>query len=139
MSPRKKSVEREKNLTILIVEDDESIANLLEINLDLAGFKSIIARDGEEAVSLFDPSKIALVLLDLMLPAKDGWEVLEHIQKESEGKVPIIITSAKTQKGDLKKGFEMGIVDYVTKPFDPLVLAEKIKFILNPLNPQGNS
>lgn len=117
---------------VLIVEDDESIAKLLQINLDLVGLPSIIARDGEEAIELFDPSSIVLVLLDLMLPGKDGWEVLEHIKKESEGKTPIIITSAKTEKADLSKGFQMGIVDYITKPFDPFTLAEKIKFVLRP-------
>lgn len=116
--------------TVLVVEDDESIANLIQINLDLVGLNSVVAHDGDEAVDLFDPESVALVLLDLMLPGKDGWGVLEHIQRESGGKVPIIIASAKTQRADVAKGFGMGVVDYITKPFDPLNLAEKVKLLL---------
>lgn len=126
--------EERKPSIVLIVEDDESIANLLQINLDLIGLDSLIARDGDEAIQLFDSSSILLVLLDLMLPGKDGWAVLDHIKTAGQGKVPVIITSAKTQKADMAKGFQMGVVDYITKPFDPVNLTEKVKLILDPKN-----
>lgn len=125
---------KEEHPAILVVEDDESIANLLRINLNLAGFQPILARDGEEAIRKFDQDNVRLVLLDLMIPGKDGWEVLAYIQEKRRGEVPVIITSAKTQRADLEKGFSMGIVDYVTKPFDPLDLAEKIRHILSRIN-----
>lgn len=120
----------EKRAVILVVEDDESISNLLQINLSLAGFEPIMARDGEKAIEIFRDTPVELVLLDLMLPGKDGWEVLAYIQEKSHGQTPVIITSAKTQKADIEKGFQMGVIDYVTKPFDPLDLAEKIKRVL---------
>jgi DNA-binding response OmpR family regulator len=116
---------------ILVIEDDESIANLIKINLDLTGFKTILAGDGDIAVQLFDANPVSLVLLDLMLPGKDGWEVLEHIKSKGNGKIPVIVTSAKTQRSDFEKGADMGVVDYVTKPFDPYDLIQRIKGILS--------
>jgi DNA-binding response OmpR family regulator len=115
---------------ILVIEDDESIANLIKINLDLTGFKAVLAHDGEAAIQMFDCNPVSLVLLDLMLPGKDGWEVLEHINAKGLGKIPVIVTSAKTQRSDFAKGAEMGVVDYVTKPFDPYDLVQRIKEIL---------
>jgi len=115
---------------VLIVEDDQSIANLLRINLDLAGFKTILAMDGNQAVELFNKNRVDLVLLDLMLPGKDGWEILAYINEKSNGLIPVVITSAKTQRADLTKGFEMGIAYYITKPFDPEELVDRIKTIL---------
>src|SRR5579872_3636742 len=116
---------------ILVVEDDESIANLMRINLQLVGFSTLMAKDGEEAIELFSKNEVQMVLLDLMLPGKDGWEVLAYINEKSSKKIPVIVTSAKTQRTDIAKGFEMGIIDYVTKPFDPVELAEKIKRLLS--------
>ncbi|MCL5055236.1 MAG: response regulator transcription factor [Firmicutes bacterium] len=116
---------------ILVIEDDESIANLIKINLDLTGFKTILAGDGDIAVQLFDTNSVSLVLLDLMLPGKDGWEVLEHIKAKGNGKIPVIVTSAKTQRSDDALPICMGIVDYVTKPFDPYDLIQRIKGILS--------
>lgn len=115
--------------TVLVVEDDPSISNLLKINLTLAGYTPAIAEEGEAAVRIFSERPADLVLLDLMLPGKDGWQVLEEIRKKKR-KVPVIVVSAKTQKSDLTKGLEMGVTDYVTKPFDPIGLMEKIKKLI---------
>jgi len=115
--------------TVLVVEDDPSISNLLKINLSLAGYTPMTADEGEKGIQLFSDHPADLVLLDLMLPGKDGWEVLEAIRKMKR-KVPVIILSARTQKTDLAKGAEMGATEYVTKPFDPIGLMEKIKKII---------
>lgn len=120
----------DKRPVVLVVEDDQSISNLIRINLDLAGFTPVMALDGDRAVEVFSNTNVDLVLLDLMLPGKDGWEVLAYIKEKSGGKVPVIITSAKTQKIDVSRGFESGATDYVTKPFDPFELIGKIKEIL---------
>lgn len=116
---------------VLIVEDDTNIATFMKINFELEGFDVIQAFDGEEAIQSFINNKLDLVILDLMIPKKDGWEVLEYIRKQDpEKKVPIIITSAKTQRNDLAKGTELGVTEYVTKPFDPVDLVIKAKAVL---------
>lgn len=114
---------------VLVVEDDPSISNLLKINLSLSGYTPAIAEEGEKAIRIFSENPVDLVLLDLMLPGKDGWEVLSEIRKEKK-KVPVIVVSAKTQKADVAKGLEMGVIDYVTKPFDPIALMDKIKKVI---------
>lgn len=116
---------------VLIVEDDTNIATFMKINFELEGFDVIQAFDGEEAIQLFINNKLDLVILDLMIPKKDGWEVLEYIRKQDpEKKVPIIITSAKTQRNDLAKGTELSVTEYITKPFDPVDLVIKAKAVL---------
>lgn len=116
---------------VLIVEDDTNIATFMKINFELEGFEVIQACDGEEAIQTFINNKPDLVILDLMIPKKDGWEVLEYMRKKDpEKKVPIIITSAKTQRSDLAKGAELGVTEYVTKPFDPVDLVIKAKAVL---------
>lgn len=114
---------------ILIIEDDQNIANFVKINFELEGFETIMAFDGEEAIKSIDGIPVDLAILDLMIPKKDGWEVLEYI-KGKKRKVPVIITSAKTRHQDIERGLSLGVVDYVTKPFDPADLVQKVKKIL---------
>ncbi|MBI2265989.1 MAG: response regulator [Armatimonadetes bacterium] len=116
---------------ILIVEDDESIANLVKINLELEGYQTLMAADGEEAIQALDTETPDLVVLDLMIPKFDGWEVLKHMNEtRRDNHLPVIITSAKTQKEDLDKGAAFGVVDYLVKPFDPQDLINKIQEVL---------
>lgn len=117
---------------ILIVEDDANIATFMRINFELEGFSVVQAFDGEEAIKAFTNHLPELVILDLMIPKKDGWEVLEYMRNcDPNKKVPIIITSAKTQQGDLAKGAKLGVTEYVTKPFDPVELVAKVKAVLS--------
>jgi DNA-binding response OmpR family regulator len=100
---------------ILIVEDEGGLRQGLEINLRHENYETVTAADGEEAIRLFHSENPDLVLLDLMLPKKSGFEVLDHIRKLS--KVPVILLTARGQETDKVRGLRGGADDYVTKPF----------------------
>ncbi|MEO8035841.1 MAG: response regulator, partial [Acidobacteriota bacterium] len=100
---------------ILIVEDEAGLRQGLEINLRHENYETVTAPDGEEAIRLFHSESPDLVLLDLMLPKKSGFEVLDHIRKLS--KVPVILLTARGQETDKVRGLRGGADDYVTKPF----------------------
>ena len=100
---------------ILIVEDEAGLRQGLEINLRHENYETVTAADGDEAIRLFHAESPDLVLLDLMLPKKSGFEVLDHIRKLS--KVPVILLTARGQETDKVRGLRSGADDYVTKPF----------------------
>ena len=101
---------------ILIVDDDVNICELLRLYLSKEGFDTVVCNDGESALRLAIDDKPDLVLLDIMLPKLDGWQVCRGIRRESD--VPIIMTTAKGETFDKILGLELGADDYVTKPFD---------------------
>ncbi|MEW6661153.1 MAG: response regulator transcription factor [Bacillota bacterium] len=113
---------------IMVVEDDPKVRKALEITLRNEGFAVIKAADGETALSLLPSEKPHLVLLDLMLPRMDGFEVCRRIRSKWE--VPILVLSAKGAEMDKVVGFNLGIDDYLTKPFSPKELVLRIKAIL---------
>lgn len=115
-----------ENSRILLVEDEETLAIGLEYNLTEEGFNVKWAKNGREAIDFYESDKFDLVILDIMLPYIDGFEIAEHI-RNSDPKLPILMLTAKTEKADRIKGFEKGIDDYVTKPFhlDELLLRVK--------------
>lgn len=113
---------------ILIVDDDVHICELLRLYIAKEGFSTIIAHDGKRAIELFESQSPDLVLLDIMLPEKDGWQVCKDIRKNS--KVPIIMLTAKGETFDKVLGFELGADDYITKPFDTRELVYRIKAVL---------
>ena len=112
---------------ILLVEDEPSIQTVVKKYLIQAGFDVVTADDGFKALEVFDQS-FDLVCLDLMMPNIDGWTVAETIRETSS--VPIIITTALTSEEDQLKGYSYKIDDYITKPYSPKILIEKIKSIL---------
>ena len=113
---------------ILIVEDETNIrANMAEF-LQAEDFETILAKDGEEAITLFEEKKPDLVILDLMLPQIDGLEVCKHIRRDSE--VPIIMVTARDEEIDKLLGLELGADDYITKPFSLRELKARIKAVL---------
>lgn len=114
--------------TILVVEDEAPIALLLKVYLEKAGYLVHLAGDGEEASARFPEVKPALVLLDLMLPRKDGWAVLEEIRKQSS--CPVIILTARGAVRDRLYGFEQGADDYIPKPFDPEEVVARVRAVL---------
>ena len=105
-----------ENKKILIVDDDENICELLRLYLQKDGFNTLVANNGEKAISLVQIEKPDLVLLDIMMPVLDGWQVCREIRKTSD--VPIIMLTAKSETFDKVLGLELGADDYVTKPFD---------------------
>jgi len=113
------------NQTILIIEDDPSIAELLTLTLEQEGFRSLWAADGGLGWELFQRENPAAVLLDLRLPRLSGLEVLRNIRRHSE--VPVLILSVKDQESDKVAGLELGADDYVTKPFSPRELMARLR------------
>ncbi len=101
---------------VLIVEDDESILGGLRLNLELEGYSIVVAKDGKEAVEQFEEHEPDLVILDVMLPEMNGFEVLESIRRRNPD-VPVMMLSAKDTQADKIAGLKIGADDYVTKPF----------------------
>ena len=112
----------------LIVEDDINIAELLKIYLQKDGFETENAYDGRKAVELAAKFSPDIILLDIMLPVMDGWQVCREVRKTSQ--VPIIMLTAKGESMDKVSGLEMGADDYVTKPFDPKELIARVHAVM---------
>lgn len=113
---------------ILIVDDDENIAELISMYLEKECYDTRMAHDGEEALDVFDEYKPNLILLDLMLPGIDGYQVCREIRTKSQ--VPIIMLSAKGEVFDKVLGLELGADDYIIKPFDAKELVARVKTVL---------
>jgi DNA-binding response OmpR family regulator len=119
------------NARILVVDDDRVIQQLLKVNLELEGYAVEVADDGEEALSQFEIFRPDLVLLDIMMPRLDGWEVCRRLKAGADSsRVPIVLLSARAQEADVQRGTELGVAAYVTKPFDPISLLDLIADIL---------
>ncbi|MBR0427246.1 MAG: response regulator transcription factor [Clostridia bacterium] len=116
---------------ILIVDDEARMRKLIKDFLNAKNYKIIEAKDGEEALEVFElnKEKINLVLLDVMMPKIDGWTVLRKIRQES--KVPVIMLTARGEEQDELFGFELGVDEYISKPFSPKILVARIQAILN--------
>ncbi len=119
---------------ILIVDDDNNIAELISLYLVKECFETKICNDGETAINTFDTFEPNLVLLDLMLPGIDGYQVCREIRTKSQ--VPIIMLSAKGEVFDKVLGLEMGADDYMEKPFDSKELVARVKAVLRRFKPQ---
>ena len=119
---------------ILIVDDEARMRKLIKDFLIAKNYKIIEAKDGEEALEVFETNKekINLVLLDVMMPKIDGWTVLRKIRQES--KVPVIMLTARGEEQDELFGFELGVDEYISKPFSPKILVARIQAILKRTN-----
>lgn len=116
------------NKRALIVEDDGNIAELLRLYLGKDGFEVMIASDGMKAEGIFDLFQPDVVLLDIMLPGKDGWQICRDIRKKSA--TPIIMLTAKGETADKVSGLEMGADDYITKPFEIKELIARVHAVM---------
>jgi two-component system, OmpR family, alkaline phosphatase synthesis response regulator PhoP len=114
--------------TILVVDDERNIVELVRLYLEKEGFAVTSASDGEQALVAFDRAEPDLVILDLMLPKMDGFEVCRQIRRR--GDVPILMLTARSEDIDAIVGLELGADDYVTKPFNPRALLARVKAIL---------
>jgi len=112
---------------VLVVDDDKNICELLRLYLEKEGYGGILAHDGEEAVVKFNALKPDIILLDIMLPGIDGWQVCREIRKKSN--VPIIMITAKVETFDKVLGLELGADDYIVKPFDTKEVIARIKAV----------
>ncbi len=116
------------SVKVLIVDDDINICELLRLYLEKEGYSTVIANDGEEAVEAFKNNSPDIILLDVMLPKLDGWQVCREIRKTSQ--VPIIMLTAKGETFDKVFGLELGADDYVTKPFESKEVVARIKAVM---------
>ena len=116
------------NGKILVVDDDKNICELLRLYIEKDGFQVVIANDGKRALEMFRTEQPDLIMLDIMLPELDGWQVCREIRKESQ--CPIIMLTAKGEVFDKVLGLELGADDYVVKPFDAKEVVARIKAVL---------
>lgn len=118
------------NKKILIADDEERIVQLVSDFLTAAGYSTVVANDGRQALEIFETQKegLALAIIDIMMPEIDGWALTREIRKSSD--MPIIMLSARAEEFDLLTGFESGIDEYVTKPFSPAVLVRRVDALI---------
>ena len=122
------------NNCILVVDDEQRMRKLIKDFLTAKGYSILEAEDGEKALQVYEEnkSKITLILLDVMMPKLDGWSVLRQIRQES--KVPIIMLTARGEEQDELFGFELGVDEYISKPFSPKILVARVEAILKRTN-----
>ena len=118
-----------EQIKILVVDDESRMRKLVRDFLERAGFQVLEAGDGMEALDLFyEDQGISLIILDVMMPKMDGWEVCREIRKES--KVPIIMLTARGEERDELQGFDLGVDEYISKPFSPKILVARVNALL---------
>ena len=124
------------DVTVLVVDDESRMRKLIRDFLVKNGYEILEAGDGEEALKVFEENenKIQLILLDVMMPKLDGWSVLRQIRQKS--KVPIIMLTARGEEQDELFGFELGVDEYIAKPFSPKILVARVEAILRRTNPE---
>ena len=121
---------------ILVVDDDPNIAQLVKLYLEKEGFDVSVQARGDDAVAAFQKNPPSLMILDIMLPGMDGWQVCRAIRKTSN--IPIIMLTAKDETFDKVLGLELGADDYVTKPFEGKELVARVKAVLRRAAPEAN-
>ena len=122
-----------ERLKILVVDDESRMRKLIRDFLTKSGYEVLEAENGEEAVDIFLEEKdIALIILDVMMPKMDGWETCREIRKNS--KVPIIMLTAKSSEEDELRGFDLGVDEYISKPFSPKILVARVEAVLRRSN-----
>lgn len=117
--------------TILVIEDDPDIRELVSYNLGKEGYSVVGAATGEQGLSLLSTANPDLIVLDIMLPGADGLEVLRTLKRSAAAeRIPVVMTTAKSEDSDIVAGLELGADDYITKPFSPKVLIARVRAVL---------
>jgi DNA-binding response OmpR family regulator len=125
---------------ILIVDDDKEIARLLRAYLEQANFEVMVAYDGETALRMLHAERPALVLLDLMLPDRDGWDITRTVRQDSAlSSLPIIMLTARVEDADKIIGLELGADDYITKPFNAHEVVARVRSVLRRSQNEGHA
>ena len=120
-----------KGPTILVIDDDPVIQKLLSVNFEMEGYQVVTASDGVEGLAQVGIAQPDIILLDVMMPRMDGLAVARKLKSDPATKsIPIVLLSAKAQSLDIQSGLEAGAEDYVTKPFDPLELLDKVAALI---------
>jgi DNA-binding response OmpR family regulator len=121
-------------VTVLVVDDDPVIMRLLEVNFEMEGYTVVTATDGQQALDRITSNAPDLVVCDIMMPVVNGLEVVERLRQSSDEtlqRLPVILLSAKAQASEVQRGLDVGADDYITKPFDPLELIERVQALLH--------
>jgi DNA-binding response OmpR family regulator len=119
--------------TVLVVDDDPVIQKLLQVNFEMEGYSVITASDGAEGLARARGELPDIVILDVMMPKMNGLEVADALKSDAKtARIPIILLSAKAQEVDVQAGRGTGADDYITKPFDPLELLERVAALIRP-------
>ena len=120
---------------ILAVDDEKHIVRLVQVNLERAGYEVVTANDGKEALQKVEDENPDLVVLDVMMPYMDGFEVLQNLRRNpSTRDIPVIMLTAKAQDADVFKGWQSGVDCYLTKPFNPMELLSFVKRIFDSMD-----
>lgn len=118
-----------EDIKILVIDDEARMRKLVKDFLSIKGYIVLEAQDGEEALKVFDANKdVKLILLDVMMPKMDGFEVLEAIRQYS--KVPVMMLTARSEERDELEGYKLGVDEYITKPFSPKILVARVEAVL---------
>ena len=119
-------------LTVLVIDDDPVILELLRVNFEIEGFEVLTAHDGDEGLELAQANQPDVVISDIMMPRRDGLQLLTDLKADprTEG-LPVILLSAKAQKSEVQHGLDLGADDYITKPFDPIKLIERLNAVVD--------
>jgi DNA-binding response OmpR family regulator len=118
-------------LTVLVIDDDPVILELLRVNFEIEGFDVVCASDGEEGLRLAQSEQPDIVISDIMMPRRDGLQLLNDLKAgPTTADLPVILLSAKAQKSEVQQGLDMGADDYITKPFDPLELIDRLNAVM---------
>jgi len=116
---------------ILLAEDEEHIAKLIEFKLKKEGFSISVAKNGQEALEVFNSARSwKLLILDVMMPMMDGWQVLKQVRHSELPDVPVLMLTAKSSETDIAKSAELGATRFLKKPFDPSELARVVREVL---------
>src|SRR6478609_5543090 len=117
--------------TVLVVDDDPVILKLLEVNFEMEGFTVILAHDGAEGIEVARSEQPDIIVSDIMMPKQSGLELVAELKGDtSTSDIPIILLSAKAQNADVRSGMDAGADDYITKPFEPLDLVDRVNRLL---------
>jgi DNA-binding response OmpR family regulator len=118
-------------VTVLVIDDDPVILKLLKVNFEIEGFEVLSALDGREGLAQAKGQRPNVVISDIMMPGLDGLQVLSALKDDPDTEdLPVILLSARAQVADVQRGMELGADDYVTKPFDPLELIDRVNAIV---------
>lgn len=124
-----------KKQKLLVVEDDDDIRELIAFNLEMSNLEVFKAKNGEEAIEIAESEYPDIIILDVMLPGIDGFEVCRYLKKNAATRdVPIIMLTARSEDSDVVKGLEIGADDYITKPFSPRILIARVNAAMRRIN-----
>ncbi len=118
-------------MKVLVVEDELPVRKLIDINLRLENYEVISAADGYEALDQLNLGRPDLIILDIMLPGLDGWEVLRRVRQDEQFRdIPVVVLTALVQDADIIQGWQLGADEYITKPFSPVALVKTVQMVL---------